>query len=70
MAHHRLIEASLGLAIGYYGAATLDFLTDFPAPAQLTMDIIRADHKVQSAIGRPMRRGWLWDGSVTDFQAR
>lgn len=67
---HFAIEACLGLALGYSALGTADFLTSFPPPAQLTWDAVRKNEEVQSAFGVPLKRGWLWDGSVTDFQAR
>lgn len=65
-----LIEAGLGIALGYSAAGTADFVFSFPEPAQLTLDLAKSNHEVQQALGSPITRNWIWDGQVTESQAR
>lgn len=64
------VEAILGFTLGYVTAGTIDFAFEFPVPARVTWNIVTSSPEVEEKMGKPFIRGFFWEGSVTDYQAR
>ena len=66
---HRGLTVSLGFGLGYVTAGTINFVTYFPEPVKIVWNTARNNGDVVDKLGEPISRGWVWDGSVTEWQA-
>mmetsp|Transcript_576 Transcript_576/g.672 ORF Transcript_576/g.672 Transcript_576/m.672 type:complete len:213 (+) Transcript_576:120-758(+) len=64
-----LIRIGCGLGLGYTLAGTVDFVFEFPEPLAITWKLCQENSEISEVFGKPLSKSYLWDGSVTEYQA-